>query len=192
MIDYDTFNYFKKLKKYYRLRNKFKRRSVRHLNNNFKIKKKIKKIKKLKNQIPLLFQNERFFNRLSQLMPESDFKPKSINIIGLWPTSAAKPLAMPDILENKSLISLLDARKNRTHRKLKDYFSVLNRNEANLFDEFNRKLKPNLFINSKLNKFFDNQIETVRYLPKGRVSSIDKLPNLKEYNITPTKITEQF
>lgn len=193
-IEDEFFDYYSKLRSYYKLKNKFKNTYIYDFNNLTKLRKNknINNIKIIKNKIPLFFENDKFIEKLSNIIPNSDMSSKFDNYLGLWPHTVIRPLPLPKIPENQSVDMLLARRKNRSHNKVKSQSFVLRGLRYLLNDDFNAKLRPGIYFNDKLDGLKKND-QTIRILPEVNWDmGFKKFPNLREYYITPHNLTLQF
>jgi hypothetical protein len=164
-IEDEYSEYYKKLMKYYKLKNRFKNNNIYDFSNSSKLRhtKNIKNLKTIKNKIPLYFENEKFTEKISNLLPKIKVTNKHDNYLGLWPYSMPMPMPLPNIPENDDINILLSKRKNRSHNRLKSNQSILRGFRSLLNETYNMKIKPGLFLNKKIDDLKNND-QTIRVL----------------------------
>jgi len=193
-VDENFYEYFKKVAKYYKLKDKLKNNLI---NNKFKEKKgfstkNLNNNTEFKNKLPLLFQNEKFLKKLLISNSKNSNLSYFDNVLGLWPSFNSRPLVLPDINENYSFNRLIRSRKNLKSNRIYEKNRFLFGNRSNLNNLFEKTIKPGIFINKSISNLINNDIST-RFLPQVEFKKgFEIFPNLEEYNITPGNLTEQF
>ena len=188
-VEYDTIEFFRKIKRIANLRNTFKRTTVSPVGyKTDRDRRSQSSLMSVSHLVPLLAREARLHDQLSSISTklETEYRPYGYELLGLWPENAPKPIPIPEVSETNSLAQTILTRKNINQRRFRESLSSYTGTRLLAINAFRRKLSPGVFQNNKVSTLLGVESDTVRFLPNvEKRLGYGVVPNLEDYYITP-------